>query len=154
MNRSVFASFFQSSLRAVALPTAAGLALSPLATAPTQAAPHIYDITIDVTAGSLNGNTFTGAICYDDEFLMGMGTEEVTPYLGLLTTMNFLGKDYDQTADADYPEFPKLILQDGEIDRLEFWVESDTRGSWWDTPGWDIQLSERQGITELPTSCK
>lgn len=157
MNRSVVSNIFQSIFCAIAKQASYGIALpaAGLFLANTaQAAPHIYDITIDVTAGSLNGNTFTGAICYDDEFIMGIGTEEVTPYLGLLTTMNFLGKEYDQTADADYPDYPKLILEDGEIERLEFWVESDTRGSWWDTPGWDIQLSQRQGITEIPTSCK
>jgi hypothetical protein len=128
---------------------AAAIALGCLVTVPAQAAIQTYDITIDVTAGSLEGNRFTGRICYDDEFLTGMGIETVTPYLGLSTRINFLGQTYDQTDDTDYPEFPQLILQEGEIQRLEFWVESDQRGSWWETPGWTIELT-RQAPGDLP----
>ena len=138
---------------AVAVPASTGFLLSGLSS-PAQATIQTYDIVVDVTAGSLEGNQFTGTICYDDEFLMGIGTEEVSPYLGLSTTMNFLGKDYDQTADTDYPEYPKLILQDGEIQSLEFWVESEKRGSWWNTPGWDIQLTKRKRFEQTLKECK
>jgi len=138
---------------AIALSAAPAILLSSLAITPAQAAIRTHDIVVDVTAGSLEGNQFTGTICYDDEFLMGIGTEEISPYLGLSVTMNFLGKDYDQTADTDYPEYPKLILEDGEIQRLEFWVESDERGSWWNTPGWDIQLTERKRFESTLKSC-
>lgn len=136
---------------AVAVPASTGIILSNRLL-PAQAAIQAYDITIDVTAGSLAGNQFTGSICYDDEFLTGIGSETVTPYLGLGTRMTFLGQTYNETADTDYPEFPQLILQDGEVDRLEFWVESDQRGSWWDTPGWAIELT-RQGPGDPVDSC-
>lgn len=153
MNRPLASSILRFACCAVALPASTGMLLSSR-TLPAQAATQIYDIVVNVTAGSLEGNQFTGTICYDDEFLMGIGTEEVNPYLGLSTTMNFLGRDYDQTADTDYPEYPKLILEDGEIQRLEFWVESDQRGSWWDTPGWDIQLTERERFEPTFKDCK
>lgn len=152
MNRSVASSLLRFACCAVAVPASTGLILSSIP-GTAQAAIQTYDIVVDVTAGSLEGNQFTGTICYDDEFLMGIGTEEVSPYLGLSTTMNFLGKDYDQTDDTDYPDYPKLILEDGEIQSLEFWVESDQRGSWWNTPGWDIQLTERKRFESTLKSC-
>lgn len=130
----------KTAIASLAIATGSTLLSTVLATA-AQALPVTYDITITVTDGSLKGNTFTGSFTYDDEKLTYDGQESLSPDDGIAVTMNFLGKDYDATADADYPEFPQIIFQDGAFERLEFWVESEQRGSWWDTPGWNIELS-------------
>ncbi len=108
-----------------------------------QALPVTYDFTVVVTQGSLAGNTFNGSFTYDDEALKGVGKEEIGVDDGLTVKMNFFGKDYDHTADIDYPQFPKLIFEAGEIQTLDFWVEPGSRGIWWGLPGWEIQLSPR-----------
>ncbi len=131
----------RTAIATLAIATSSTLLSPLLGTTIAQALPVTYDITITVTDGSLKGNTFTGSFTYDDEKLTYSGQESLSPKDGISATMNFLGKDYNATDDADYPDYPQLIFQDGAFERLEFWVESDTRGSWWDTPGWNIELS-------------
>ncbi len=110
---------------------------------PIQAVPVTYDFTVVVTEGSLAGNTFNGSFSYDDEILNGVGTEEIDIADGLKVNMTFLEQNYTEKEDRDYPEFPKLIFEDGAIQRLDFWIEPNERGIWWGRPGWDIQLSPR-----------
>ena len=57
--------------------------------------------------------------------------------------MTFLEQNYTEKEDRDYPEFPKLIFEDGAIQRLDFWIEPNERDIWWGRPGWDIELSPR-----------
>ena len=110
---------------------------------PIQAMPVTYDFTVVVTEGSLAGNTFKGSFSYDDEVLSGVGTEEIGIADGLTVNMTFFGQDYTETADRNYPAFPKLIFEDGKIQRLDFWIESGERQVWWGLPGWKIELSPR-----------
>ena len=110
---------------------------------PVQALPVTYDFTVVVTQGSLAGNTFNGSFSYDDALLSGVGAEEIGIADGLTVNMNFLGQDYAESADTDYPNFPKLIFENGEIQQLDFWIESEERGIWWGLPGWEIELSPR-----------
>lgn len=110
---------------------------------PVQALPVTYDFTVVVTQGSLAGNTFNGSFSYDDSTLSGVGVEEIGVVDGLTITMTFFGQDYLETADIDYPAFPKLIFDEGEIQRLDFWIEPGERGVWWGLPGWEIELSPR-----------
>ncbi len=111
---------------------------------PVQAEPVTYDFTVVVTQGSLVGNTFNGSFTYDDAILNGMGTEAIQVSDGLKVNMNFFGQDYSETADINYPEFPQLIFEDGEIQQLDFWVEPGKRAVWWGLPGWEIELSPRE----------
>lgn len=108
-----------------------------------QTLPVAYDFTVMVTEGSLAGNTFNGSFSYDDSTLSGVGVEEIGIDEGLTVNMTFLGQDYAETADTGYPEFPKLIFEAGEIQRLDFWIEPGERGVWWGLPGWEIELSPR-----------
>ncbi|MGB3401468.1 MAG: hypothetical protein WBA77_02120 [Microcoleaceae cyanobacterium] len=108
-----------------------------------QAAPVTYDFTVVVTEGSLSGNTFSGSFSYDDAMIEGVGTETVGVEEGLKVNMNFLGEDYTETADIDYPKFPRVIFEAGEIQRLDYWIEPGERGIWWGLPGWEIELSPR-----------
>ena len=108
-----------------------------------QAFPVTYDFTVVVTQGSLAGNTFNGSFSYDDGQLSGVGAEEIGIADGLTVNMTFFEQDYTEIADTDYPAFPKLIFEDGEIQRLDFWIEPGERGVWWGLPGWEIELSPR-----------
>jgi hypothetical protein len=113
---------------------------------PTEAKPVTYDFTVVVTEGSLAGKTFKGSFRYDDEVLTGVGREEIDIADGLTVTMNFFGQDYTEKADQEYPTFPKLIFEDGEIQQLDFWIEPGKRLVWWGRPGWKIELSPRDGV--------
>ena len=108
-----------------------------------QAAPITYDFTVVVTEGSLAGNTFNGSFTYDDTMVEGVGTETLGVEDGLKVNMNFLGENYTETADIDYPQFPQLVFEAGEIQRLDFWIEPGKRAVWWGLPGWEIELSPR-----------
>ena len=44
---------------------------------PSLAKPITYDFTVEVSQGSLAGNTYTGSFSYDDEQLTGVGKEEI-----------------------------------------------------------------------------
>ena len=111
---------------------------------PSQALPVAYDFTVVVKEGSLAGKTFEGSFSYDDEVITGKGTEEITVADGLKTNINFFGENYTEKEDQNYPQFPKLIFQDGEIYLLDFWVEPGERDIWWRRQGWEIELSPRE----------
>ena len=110
---------------------------------PILAKPITYDFTVEVSQGSLAGRTFTGSFSYDDEQLTRVDTEEIRVTDGLKVNMNFFGKDYTEAEDRDYPEFPKLILENGKIQHLDFWIQPNERVIWWGKPGWKVELSPR-----------
>ena len=111
------------------------------------AKPITYDFTVKVSEGSLAGNTYQGSFSYDDENLSGVGKEEIGVMDGLTVKMNFFGKDYTEEDDRDYPVFPRLIFEDGKVQQLDFWIESNERRVWWGTPGWEVELSPRNSQT-------
>ena len=113
-----------------------------------EAKPVTYDFTVVVNQGSLSGKSFDGSFTYDDELLTGQGTEELDVKKGLSVNMNFLGKMYREIDDTSYPEYPKLIIQDGEIQTLDFWVEPIKRIIWWGLPGWNVEFSRRDDISQ------
>jgi hypothetical protein len=113
---------------------------------PIQAVPVTYDFTVEVTQGSLAGNTFTGSFRYDDESVRRVGTKEIGVADGLMVNMTFFGQDYTEKADTGYPEYPKLILEDGLIQRLDFWIEPGERVVWWGQPGWKVELFPRNNL--------
>ena len=114
---------------------------------PIAAKPITYDFTVEVSEGSLAGNTYQGSFSYDDEKLSGVGKEEIGVIDGLTVKMNFFGKDYTEEDDRDYPAFPKLVFEDGKVQQLDFWIESNERRVWWGTPGWEVELSPRSSQT-------
>ena len=114
---------------------------------PISAKPITYDFTVKVSEGSLAGNTYQGSFSYDDENLSGVGKEEIGVIDGLTVQMNFFGKNYIEEDDKDYPAFPKLVLEDGKVQQLDFWIESNKRRVWWGTPGWEVELFPRTSQT-------
>lgn len=110
---------------------------------------YTYEFTVKVTQGSLAGNTFEGTFSYDSTTLTHTGAETIGVEDELDITMQFLGQIYEETADTDYPNFPQLILQDGEVQQLDFWMEAGPRVNWWALPGWKVQLSEPSISTTL-----
>lgn len=116
-------------------------------TAPSLAKPITYDFTVEVSQGSLAGNSYTGSFSYDDEQLSGVGKEEIGVTDGLTVNMNFFGKDYTGADDKDHPAFPKLVLENGMVKHLDFWIQSNERKVWWGTPGWQVELSPRSSQT-------
>lgn len=107
---------------------------------PAWAEIQTYDFTVNVTQGALAGQTYSGSFRFDDSSLIGSGDETLTVEDGLTVQMNFFGRDYTEIDDADYPAFPQLQFEDGEIHRLDFWIESGERVIWWDLPGWEVHL--------------
>lgn len=126
----------------VAIATVAMLSLA-IDGRPLQALPVTYDFTVEVTQGTLTGNTFSGSLTYDDEAIIGTGIEEIGVENSLTVTMEFLGETYSETFDSQYPEFPKLRFEDGEIQHLDFWIEPGERIIWWHLPGWEVNLLRR-----------
>ena len=120
--------------------TAAIVSFALLSIAPVQAAPVNYHFTVEVTEGSLAGNTFEGEFSFDDETISGEGEEVVQVEDGLTVSMTMLGETITESQDVDYPDYPQLLLVDGDVERLEFWAESEERGSWWDLPGWEVTV--------------
>jgi len=64
--------------------------------------------------------------------------------------MTFFGQDYTDKADTGYPEYPKLILEDGLIQYLDFWIEPGERVFWWGQPGWKVELFPRDNVPGIP----
>ena len=126
-----------------------GLSLLFLTQCAKQPNPVTYGFTVEVTEGSLAGNTFTGEISYDESALTGRGQEILRWEDGLTVRMTMLGETVTEFEDVDFPDFPQLLFVDGTLERLEFWVESEERGSWWDLPGWNISL-QRQHLSSDP----
>ncbi|NEO87214.1 MAG: hypothetical protein F6J87_23585 [Spirulina sp. SIO3F2] len=119
------------------------LSLLPLLTAPAFARDIGYRFTVTVTGGSLAGNTFEGVLVYDDATLTGAGTETLTVDAengDLRVIMELLGQFYTEAEDVDAPNFPQLVFEDGEIQQLDFWLESGPRVNWWALPGWEVEL--------------
>jgi hypothetical protein len=114
-----------------------------LAGRPVQASIVTYDFTVNVTEGSLSGQSYSGAFSYDDSTLEATGVETLGVDQELSVCMNYAGHTYTEVDDTSYPAFPKLIFEDGTITQLDFWVQPNQRVNWWNLPGWEVSLSER-----------
>ncbi|MGD1850212.1 MAG: hypothetical protein ACFCBU_06265, partial [Cyanophyceae cyanobacterium] len=86
---------------------------------------------IEISAGSLEGNRFSGSFSFDHDQLTGEGEEIVTVENGLEISMAYLGRTYRQEDDRNYPDYPRVILQDGKVELVDFWVDPRDRGIWW-----------------------
>lgn len=119
-------------------------ALSTAIALQAQAAPVTYDFTVNVTKGSLAGQSYSGTFSYDDSILKGTGSEELGVAQGLKVCMNYFGRTYRETEDSSYPTFPKLIFEKGQLKHLDFWIQPQKRVVWWNAPGWKVETSLRQ----------
>lgn len=123
---------------------AGGLSVAVLLNvSPGFAEPVTYDYFVTVSQGPLAGNSFSGSFTYDDSILTGTGEETIGVEGGLTVHSTFFDFDYRETDDINYPNYPTLTFENGEIKRLDFWVEEGERIVWWDLPGWDVELSRR-----------
>jgi hypothetical protein len=52
--------------------------------------------------------------------------------------------------DTNYPNFPKLMFENGIITQLDFWIQPNDRVNWWDLPGWEVDLSRRPTNAVVP----
>jgi hypothetical protein len=132
---------------------AAILATAAIATNQAQAAIVTYDFTVNVAKGSLAGQSFNGTFSYDDATLKGTGVETLGINQGLTVCMNYFGRNYTEVNDTSYPALPKLILEDGVIQQLDFWVQPNQRVNWWNLPGWNVNLSKRPAKT-VASACQ
>ena len=97
---------------------------------------------IKITAGTLEGNEFYGSFSFDKDKFTGEGEEIVTTEEGLQISMYYLGRTYTASSDRNYPDYPRVTLQDGKVDLVDFWVDPRDRDIWWTgVPGWDVQLT-------------
>ena len=132
---------WQNSLIAVGT---AAITMVSLQACSVQTVPVTYDFSVEVTQGPLAGNKFNGSFSFDKALAKGVGQEEMGVSDGLKVKMKFFEQEYTEKSDQGYPEFPKLILEDGQVKRLDYWVEEGERIVWWGLPGWEIDLSQRK----------
>lgn len=119
------------------------IAYTVLDFSPVQAKPVSYDFKVNVTQGKLSGTSFGGNFSYDDSVLDSTGSATLKVENGLTVNMNFFGQSFTAKDDINYPNFPQLSLENGEVKELDFWVEPGKRGKWWGLPGWEIELIRR-----------
>lgn len=122
--------------------------IATIVTSPTQAAPVTYDFTVNVTQGSLAGQSYSGTFRYDDAVLKGTGTETLGVNQGLTVCMNYFGRNYTETNDRDYPNFPAIVFENGTVQYLDFWVQPSDRVVWWNLPGWEVNLTQRESKSQ------
>ena len=97
-----------------------GAAVAPSS---AQAVTMTNDFRVDVTTGSLAGQSFFGNFQYDDAGLTGIGEEILDSSNGSLgVSFNILGSTYTEQSDDGFPDFPQLIFQDGSLLGLDFLV--------------------------------
>lgn len=94
------------------LPTAVAVALTA-ALLPAQAALVQFNFSTTVSTGPLLGEVGTGFIRFDDAFA---GADTVSPGLAngsLEIGFSFLGQNFNETHDQDFPNFPLVTLFEG-----------------------------------------
>lgn len=101
-----------------------------LGVASANAARFAADFSVDITSGDfLVGETFSGQVVYDDQFITGVGTELVDLASGLIS-LDFTYVDSDLTTPVTYTEadddiaagFPVVTFQNGELAGLDYSV--------------------------------
>ncbi|WP_052754532.1 hypothetical protein [Calothrix sp. 336/3] len=63
------------------------------------------------------GKSYTGVFSYNDELLTGSGSTEISLFH---LSFNFLGITYTERDDVGYPRFPKITIQNGNFQGLNF----------------------------------
>src|ERR687885_321454 len=92
----------------VAIATVA-LGAAAIATSQAQASIVTYDFTVNVTQGSLAGQSYSGTFSYDDSTLKGTGVEKLGVDRGLRGCMNYFGRNYTEASDRDCPKLPRTL---------------------------------------------
>jgi hypothetical protein len=87
---------------------------------------------VDMTSGSLTGQSFFGSFSYDNAALTDPSLQIFDPFNGnllinemnglLSLSFNFLGDIYTQADDAGFPLFPQLNFSEGLFQGLDFIV--------------------------------
>ncbi|MDF5707866.1 MAG: PEP-CTERM sorting domain-containing protein [Nostoc sp. S4] len=89
---------------------------------PTQAALVNYGFTVNATSGDNPGQYF-GSFQYDDSTLTGIGEETLKVNNGLSILFDYLGTQYTQASDFDYPASPVVTFTNGNLSGLSYLVE-------------------------------
>ncbi|MEH2070345.1 MAG: PEP-CTERM sorting domain-containing protein [Nostoc sp.] len=89
---------------------------------PTQAALVNYGFTVNATSGDNPGQYF-GSFQYDDSTLTGIGEENLGVSNGLSILFDYLGTQYTQASDFDYPASPIVSFTNGNLSGLSYLVE-------------------------------
>jgi hypothetical protein len=55
--------------------------------------------------------------------------------------MNYFGQNYTEDNDTSYPTLPKLIVENGVIQQLDFWVQPNQRINWRNLPGLKLECN-------------
>lgn len=100
-----------------------------LAVAPASAAVVNFTITLGdiVPAGQglTPGQVINASVGYDGSLVALVGEQKLTPSEDSTITIDltFAGFSYDQNDDLDYPDFPVLSFEDGEIHGISYFAE-------------------------------
>ncbi|NJN04707.1 MAG: PEP-CTERM sorting domain-containing protein [Leptolyngbyaceae cyanobacterium SL_1_1] len=98
--------------------------------ASADAAKFATDFSVDIVSGDfLVGETFSGQVVYEDEFITGFGSELIDPFSGVIS-LNFTYVGSDLTTPTTYTEadddasagFPIFFFQDGELIGLNYFA--------------------------------
>ncbi|MEH2260122.1 PEP-CTERM sorting domain-containing protein [Nostoc sp.] len=89
---------------------------------PTQAALVNYDFTVNAISGDRPGQYF-GSFQYDDSTLSGLGEETLGVSNGLSIVFDYLGTQYTEASDFDYPSSPVVSFTNGNLSGLSYLVE-------------------------------
>jgi hypothetical protein len=108
----------------VALLTGLTLAASTIHTDIAEAATLAYNFSVDVTSGTLAGQTFSGSFFVDNSKLTGIGTERLNPSNnGLSISFNFNGTSLTAADDGNYPNLPFVEFDNGSLIGLNWLPE-------------------------------
>ncbi|MCA1990686.1 MAG: hypothetical protein LDL41_01375, partial [Coleofasciculus sp. S288] len=111
-------------VKMAAATTGATLGLTAISFEPAQAVTLHWDFQVKVTEGSLTNNTYVGSFHYDDANLSGVGTETLGIADGLKISFNWLGQTVTERYDIQFPTFPTVSFNDGNILTLN-WIVGD-----------------------------
>lgn len=108
-----------------AIGVTAALSSTP-AISPAQAATVTYNFEVNVTEGNYLGK-YNGNFSFDDSVLTRSGDEIITQANGNLSLLfTFLNKTYTIQDELEFPAFPGVYFQDGQLYGLSFLVVPPT----------------------------
>jgi len=95
-----------------------------LASSIASAATVTKNWSVEVMSGMFVGEVGSGTFTYDDSLISNLGEEYIYVTDGLTLTFNFLGQDFTQLDDLEYPSSPSLGFFEGSIVSLDYFVNS------------------------------